>query len=333
MPTQYTRSDNLPLSIAVFLATDHYDHNDDPFTLSTTTIIKTVRQIILGQRAKTDDISVDLMNMMASRVGTAIHSGIELAWSDKEMRDRALLALGYPQHIIDRIKINPKLEDFELFPDLIPVYMEQRWEKRVGKWLITGKIDFCGQGQLEDFKTASSYVVTSHINDAKFSWQGSVYRWIRPDIITEPNLKVQFIITDWSSMQARQDPNYPQQRHLQRIIPLKPVVEVDHMVRNKLAALEEFWDAPEPDIPECTQEDLQYSAPKYKYYRDGNIHAARSTKNFDTMQEAMSYMHGKGAGMGVIKEIRGEATACRFCAAFSLCSQKDMLAANGQLTL
>lgn len=196
MPTQYTRSDDVPLSIAVFLATDHYDHNDDPFTLSTTTIIKTVRQIILGQRAKTDDVTVDLMSMMASRVGTAIHSGIELAWSNKELRDKALKLLGYPDRVIDLVRVNPTALDLQMFPDLIPVYMEQRWEKKVGKWTITGKVDFVGQGQLEDFKTASSYVVTSRVNDDKFMLQGSVYRWIKPDLITEPNLRIQFIITD-----------------------------------------------------------------------------------------------------------------------------------------
>lgn len=330
----YVNTDGVPLSVAVFLATDHYDHNDDPFTISTTTIIKPIRQIILGNRAKTDlETSTDLMSLIASRVGTALHSGIELAWQDKSLRDTALKNLGYPQHIIDRVMINPEAKDFIEKPDLIPVYMEQRWEKKIGKWNVTGKVDFVGQGQLEDFKWASSYVITQHVNDDKFMWQGSIYRWLRPEIITEPNLHIQFFVSDWSSMQAKQDPNYPQQRHLKRVIPLKPVNEVDHMVCSKLADLERYWDSPEDEIPECTVEELQRSDPKFKYYKSGDTTAARSTKNFDSMQDAMSYMHGKEGGKGAIKEVKGQVTACRFCGAFALCSQKDRLVASGDLTL
>jgi hypothetical protein len=333
MPTQYTQTSSIPLSVAVFLATDHYDHNDDPFTLSATTIIKTVRQIILGARAKTDDVQIELMSMMASREGTALHSAIELAWTDKELRDSALKALGYPQRVIDKVKVNPTPEELAADEDIIPVYMEQRWSRQVGKWTITGKVDFVGQGQLEDFKRASSYVVTTHINDDKFKWQGSVYRWLRPDLITEPNLHIQFFISDWSSMMAKQDPTYPQQRHLKRVIPLVPLVETTAMIHNKVADLEKFWDANESDIPECTMDELQLSDPKFKYYKSGDINALRSTKNFDSMEDAMMHMHGKEGGKGAIKEVPGQVTACRFCDAFSLCSQKDRLVKAGLLTL
>ena len=333
MGTQYTQTSGIPLSIAVFLATDHYDHNDDPYTISATTLIKPVRQIILGARAKTDDVMVDLGNMMASRIGTAIHSGIELAWSDPDKRSAALAVLGYPKKIIDRVKVNPTPEWMKNYPDTIPVYMEIRMSKTVGKWTVTGKPDFIGEGYLEDFKTASSFVVTSNINDEKFGWQGSIYRWISPDLITKPDMKIQFIITDWSSMMAKQNPAYPQSRHVQRIIPLKPIAEVDRMVSQKLSDIEKYWDADETDIPECSMDDLQRSEPKYKYYKSGDTTAARSTKNFDTMQEAMAHMHGKEGGKGAIKEVPGQVTACRFCAAFSVCSQKDRLVAAGELTL
>ena len=45
---KYLNNSNVPLSLAVFLATDNYDHESD--TISATTLIKPLRQIILAAR-------------------------------------------------------------------------------------------------------------------------------------------------------------------------------------------------------------------------------------------------------------------------------------------
>jgi hypothetical protein len=92
-------------------------------------------------------------------------------------------------------------------------------------------------------------------------------------------------------------------------------------------------DAPEEEIPQCTDEDLWRSDPVFKYYKNGDITAKRSTKNFDTHQEAVIYMSTENGGKGAIKEVPGQVTACKYCPAFMACTQKDSFIASGDLVL
>jgi hypothetical protein len=80
MISRYANVSEVPLALAVFLATDTYDHDDDPLTISATTLLKPLRQIILPTRIPAGEGLVNLADMMNSRMGTAIHDGIEKAW-------------------------------------------------------------------------------------------------------------------------------------------------------------------------------------------------------------------------------------------------------------
>jgi len=322
---KYANVSSVPLSLAVFLATDHYDH--DEHTLSATSLIKPLRQAILGSRVNTDDVQIDLVNMVASRMGTAIHDGIERAW--RTNYEEAMKSLGYPQKIIDRVIINPRKD--QLTEDSIPIYMEMRSYKKVGKYTISGKFDFIGDGRVEDFKSTSTFTAMNNTNDEKYILQGSIYRWLNPDIITKDDMAIQFIFTDWSKAKAMADPKYPQQRIQQRILPLKSIQETDLFVRNKLALIEKYWDAPEEQIPLCSDEDLWRSEPVFKYYKNPEK-MTRSTKNFDNKQDAM-LRNAEDGGRGIVKECPGQVTACKYCSGFSLCSQKDILINTGDLTL
>lgn len=324
---QYANVSQVPLSLGVFLATDNYDHNDDPNTISATALIRPLRQIILSARVPDSEGIVDLIQTIPSRMGSAIHDAIERAW--KSNHKYALEALGYPMKVIERILINP--EPDQLYDGCIPIYLEQRISKQVGKYTISGKFDFVGEGRVEDFKTTSTYTAINNSNDDKHILQGSIYRWLDPEKITKDEMAIQFIFTDWSKAKAMQDPKYPQQRIQQRIHPLMSVQETQAFVERKLNLIEQYWDAPEEEIPECTNEDLWRSEPVFKYYKN-QASTKRSTKNFDTRQEATIRLIEDG-NVGIIKEVPGQVTACRYCAAFSVCSQKDALIAIGDLVL
>ncbi len=327
----YANVSAVPLSIAVFLAVDNYDHDDA--TISATTLIKPLRQIILSKRANNDDSSVDLIQMIPSRIGSAIHDGIERAWVDNYAS--AMETLGHPQKIIDRIRINPKpeqlLADKAFGNDVIPIYLEQRAQKQVGKYLVSGKFDFVGDGRVEDFKTTSTYTAMNSTNDEKYILQGSIYRWLNPEIVTQDVMAIQFIFTDWSAVRARSESGYPQNRIQQRILHLMTIAETDRYVRNKLNQIDEYWDAPEEAIPLCSDEDLWRSAPVFKYYKNPEK-TTRSTKNFDTKQEAYIRLAEEG-GKGLVLEKPGQVTACKYCPAFAACSQKDALIAQGDLLM
>jgi len=324
---KYSNTTNVPLSLAVFLATDNYDYNSDPHHISATSLIKSVRQIILTARIPQDEVSIELEQMISSRIGTAIHDAIERAWIQNYQT--ALQNLGYPKRIIERIRINP--DPAEVTDDIIPIYLEQRTTKQVGNFLISGKFDFVGDGRVEDFKTTSVYTAINHTNDEKYILQGSIYRWLNPQLITKDEMAIQFIFTDWSAAKARTDPNYPQKRIQQRILKLKSIAETDAYVRRKISLIERYWNAPEEEIPECSDADLWRSEPVFKYFKNP-AKMIRSTKNYATRQEANQRLAEDGF-VGVVVEQPGQVTACKYCSAFPLCTQKDRLIAAGDLVI
>ena len=325
MQQRYTNVSNVPLSMAVFLATDSYDYVDDANYISTTSLIKPLRQLILASRVKQEDTSVDLVNMVPSRMGSAIHDAIERAW--KINYRGAMELLGYPKRVIDRVVINPSKE--ELTDDTVPIYLEQRSFKKVGKWVIGGKFDFVGDGRVEDFKSTSTYTAINKTKDDDYILQGSIYRWLQPDIITRDEMAIQFIFTDWSAAKAKSDPSYPQARIQQRVLKLKSLAETDAFIKRKLRLIEQYWDSPEEEIPYCTDEELWRSEPVFKYYKNP-AKTSRSTKNFDTKQEAYQRLAEDGH-VGMVVEQPGQVTACRYCPGFGLCTQKDQLLAARDL--
>jgi hypothetical protein len=325
--SKYSNATSIPLSLAVFLASDDYDYNPDPNTISVTTLIKPVRQIVLSTRVPQEDIQIDIAALVNSRLGSAIHNGIEGTWLRNYQK--AMADLGIPRRAIQNVKINPKPD--ELTEDTIPVYLEQRTEKKVGKWTVTGKFDFVGEGRVEDFKTTGVFTAMNNTNDEKYILQGSLYRWLNPSIITRDEMAIQWIFTDWSKLKAMTDPKYPQSRTQQKVFPLKSIQEIDAFVHRKLASIEQYMDAPEEDIPPCGDEDLWRSDPVFKYYKNPDK-TSRSTKNFDTIQEARMRFIEDGS-VGLIKEVPGQVTACKYCSAFTACTQKDALIASGDLVL
>jgi hypothetical protein len=81
----------------------------------------------------------------------------------------------------------------------------------------------------------------------------------------------------------------------------------------------------------CNDAELWRAEPVFKYYKNPEK-TQRSTKNFETMQEARIRFIEDGS-IGLIKEVPGQVTACKYCPAFPLCTQKDDLIASGDLVL
>jgi hypothetical protein len=270
------------------------------------------------------------MNMFASRIGTAIHTGIETAWLTNYKK--AMELLGHAKRLIERVRINPTDEELAE-GDIIPVYMEQRLQKQVGKWTVTGKFDFVGQGRLEDFKSTTAWVYKTKINEPKFKKQGSIYRWLDPNKITNSNMLIDYIIKDWSQAKVSAEEGYPPTPIVAVTLPLDRIEDTDKWIKQKLSDIEEYWDKPEEEIPPCADDELDRTEPVFKYYSDATKmnSGGRSTKNFAIKTEA--YMHLNEKGKGAVKEVPGEVMACHRCDCYSICSQKDDLIKAGHLIL
>lgn len=329
MSAIYANVSEVPLALAVFLASDNYDHNPDPDTISATTLLKPLRQIILPSRIAPGDGLRNLADMMANRMGAAIHDGIEKAWVTNHLP--AMQALGLPKRVIDRVSINPP--DSSLTDDMIPVYLEQRLSRKFGKWTVTGKFDFIGEGMVQDFKSTSVWTYKNQVNANKYIEQGSLYRWLDPKKITQDRMQIHYIFTDWKGAMQKSDPSYPPKRFHTQTFDLMGLPETNTFIGNKLKLIDQYWDAPEEEIPLCNDDELWRSEPQFKYYKSGNVNAARSTKNFESRQDAVIYMSTQAGGVGAIKEVPGQVTACKYCPAFQACTQKNDLINSGDLLM
>lgn len=301
---------------------DDYDYINEENYISVTTLMKPLRQIILGMRPNPNSDNPDVLDFVARTLGNAIHNGIELAWKSGYARN--LIKLGYPQSVVDKVVINPDDEAYA-DPDLIPIHIERRGFRKINGYTLGGKFDLVADGILEDNKSTSTYTWVKGTRDDEHRLQGSIYRWIdqaRPvKYITEDWMRVNYIFTDWNKAFARNQENYPQSRVQAKMLGLLSLVETEQFITSKLALISKYKDTPEKLIPECSDEELWKSETVYKYYSDASKTDGRATKNFDNLREANEFKASKGKG--VVITIEGTPKRCEYCSVFELCSQKD----------
>ena len=330
MPLNYTNKNDISLALAVFLMYDKYDYDDRPNSVSTTRLIRPLRQLVLSQQNKELMKTVDISDLVASRMGSAIHDGCEEAWTDTRNVARALELLGVGESARELVHINPEPE--YLFEGIVPVYVEQRAEREIDDMIITGKYDLVLDGTLNDYKSTSVWTYIYDSNAWSYTVQGSIYKWLNPEKITSDYININYIFTDWSATKARQDTKqYPQQRVLTKKYPLWGNTETESWIRNKLAAYTRLADTPQSGLPECTDEELWASEKVYKYYKNPTK-TERATKNFSTMDEALIRKSADG-DVGMIKTVPGEVRACRYCPVVGICTQAETMLANGRLVL
>jgi hypothetical protein len=322
-----TNKFNVPMSLAIWLAYDEYDHSDNPKLISATGLLKPLKSMILSMRAtKTGD--VDVSDLISSSMGTAIHTAIEVAWKSNKLKD-SLASLGYPNKVVNNILINPKPD--ELTEGCIPIYMELRRDKEIDGYIISGKFDFISDGKLEDFKSTGVFNYINQSNKQKYIEQASIYRWIFPDLITQDSFVINYIFTDWSSTKAKQDKNYPQSRLLPQEYVLMSYQDTERFIKQKIKQIEAYKDAPQESIPQCTSEELWERPSVFKYYKNPEK-LDRSTKNFDSYWEA-NQKYTEDGSVGRIIEVKGEVVFCKYCSAREICNQAKQYIQEGRLIL
>lgn len=331
----FTNEENVALSVAVYLATDHYDYVPD--AISATSLMKPLRQQILPGRIPQNSPykATDVLRVVKSRIGTAIHDGVEKAWIGGHYKT-AMKALGYSADLIKRVIVNPN-PDCKLKPNAIPVYLERRSFREIDGIRVSGKFDFVAEGRVEDFKSTSTFTWIHDTNSENYKIQGSIYRWLNEDIITQDVMAIQFLFTDWMPGKAKQDPKYPQHNVETLIIPLMTITETKQYIRGQLAMFAQYKNAAEKDIPFCTDKQLWRKEPMWKYYKNP-AKRLRSTKNFDFTdykdpEGEANARAAKDGNVGVVVRKSGEVVACKYCPAFSECTQKDIYIADGSLIL
>lgn len=325
----YTNYNNIPLELAVWLAAnDGYDLKRTPHVISATSLMKPTKSLILGERVaeSNEEPIIDVADLVASRLGTAVHTAAEVSWLYS--RDVAMRNLGLPQKVIDQVRVNP---DHPGEDPQFDIYLEQRTAKAMGKWIISGKFDFVRNGRVKDIKTTKTYNWIKGSNDEKYRLQGSIYRWLNPEIITDDFIDVLMLFTDWSPLQALVDKEYPKSNLMVRTLPLLSIPETERWIINRLAEIDKYEGAHQDTMPQCTPEELWMDPPKYAYYK--NPKAKKATRVYDTPQEANAHKARDGDPGSKVVERKAEPKFCKFCDGRSICLQAEGYIAEGILKL
>ena len=333
---KYSYSTLIPLQIQIWLATNTYKSSKDPKTLSATAFLKSVKSLILSGRAQDQideavtngDFSAlqalnkpDLLGLMKSRMGTAMHDSVERAWKTNYVN--AFKDLGYSNAYIDRIVVNPE-PDEELPEDAIVVYTEKRLERNISGYTVSGELDFVFNKVIQDLKTTSTYAF-KYADDAKHTMQMSIYKWIFEGngIELSDHAQINYIFNDWSKIARDRDKTgkYPPLATIGVEVILNTSEEVETFLKNKIDLIELHHDSDEEHLPECTPEEVWQRESKWAYYTDPTKITGKAYRVFDTYEEAVKLRNERGNG--IIQERPGQVTFCNFCAGASLCKQKD----------
>ena len=327
MAFEYTNNNNISLPLAVFLMYDDYNYDERNNAISATGLIRPIRQLVLTQQNPTEAKTVEISELVASRMGNAIHKGCEVAWTDLPTVKKAVKALGANDDAADSIRINPPyLKEGET-----AVYVEQRVEKTIGDFIISGQYDLVLDGVLNDFKSTSVWTYIFDSSADSYIKQGSIYKWLSPDKITSDYININYIFTDWSAAKAREKKDYPQFKALTKKYDLWSIEETENWIRNKLDAYKLHLNTSQEGLPECTDEELWATEETFKYYKNPNK-LDRSTKNFKTMDEALIRKSEDG-DVGIIKTVPGTVKHCPYCPVVNICTQAEAMRVSGRLIL
>ena len=311
----YTNETNLPLSLSMFMVHSDYDHINEPNYISATSLLNSIKSIVLSSRVESS--SSDVSGLQASAVGTASHDRLEKAFTNGNHIIN-MQKLGYPQKLIDKVVINPdKVEEGQF-----PIYLEKRSIKPLNGFRIGGKFDLVMEGAVRDLKTTKVFTWMKQDFD-NYVLQGSIYRWLNPDIITENHMHIDFIFTDWKAHEVQSKEGYPPQSALEKRFNLMSMAETEQWIASKVSNIEKYMQAEEVDIPRCTDKELWKAPNRYAYYKKPD--AKRATKVFDTSAEASLRLSQDG-NVGRVETRHSEAKKCNYCNANTVCKQlKEML--------
>ena len=304
---KFTNNHELPDYLERWLKFDDYDYVEG--AISATGLIAPVRAAVL-KKLFFDKIEIDLSDMIARRLGTAIHNS------------------------------------FETIP-MPDITKEQRVLTKVNGQMISGKYDMLKKlddelSRLIDIKTTSVWNAIYGSSLEHWKLQLSIYRYIlqhrgwtlidgefvkRKAQRIDRHAEVCLVFTDWKRSEAKTNPTYPKIRVGSIPMDLFGNKFIENYIIERLNLIEEASKLPLDELPYCTDEELWIKAPKFAVKKEGN---KRASKVCNTLEEAKEEVKKLGDKYE-IEERKSLAGACNYCDARSVCSQCKMLAASGML--
>ena len=270
---------NLPDGFVNAVSTER--HNE-PYSLSATTLLQGVKQIILTDRYW-ETLEDDVSDRIWAIFGSAVHSLLEIEGE----------------------------HDFA----------EQKMAWQVGDITVTGTIDNYDMehGIICDYKTASVNKV--RFNDFnEWHLQGMIYAWLlKKNGFETRRCRFVALLKDHSKTEAVRDSQYPKDPVYIYEFPVTALglFKIGMFIKSKVDEYLRCTALDDDAIPPCSPEERWARPPKFAVMKTG---AKRAVRLFDRQDEAVQLADTKGAGYYV--EFRqGESIRCQsYCLCRRFCS-------------
>ena len=245
---KYINDGNYPDAIFKWLTTDTYDRGDSDYSI--TQLIDSPR-IRLLNKIYDDEIEINASEMMASRLGTEGHNGIERHDGHDEIAEERI-------HVV--------------------------WKDIK----ISGAVDLQADKTLIDNKFCKAYAVI--FGKIEWERQLNGYAWlIRSSSFVEKikRLQIAAFIVDWNKSEAERVADYPDAAVMMIDVPLWSFEEQEEYFQERIrlhsvSELSYMLDNPD-DLPFCTDEERWKRPSKFAVMKGKN---KRAVKLHDTKEEA-----------------------------------------------
>ena len=224
------------------------DKHNEPGTVSATTLIKGIKEILLTDR-HWDEITVDAKDRIWALWGTTTHKLLEKEYEG--------------------------------------TFTEEKFEEMVGSLMVTGRVD-CYDMEHEilfDYKTTSAWKIVFK-NFTDWYMQGMIYAWLLfKKGLKVSKCKFIAMLRDWSETDSIKMADYPDSPFYEYSFDVteKDIEDVEQLIRLKVSQLEKNAETPDDEIEPCSKDERWASSDVYAVMKEGR---KSSVKNFDNQDDA-----------------------------------------------
>lgn len=218
-------NDGLPTMIYAYLSKDLYDHEGAKDTLTATTFLKPVQEVILTRRYW-DKIEVPASERFWSLLGSGVHAVLETVEQEGAEQEERL-------------------------------YAEIEGQK------ISGKFDVIYGNTIHDYKVTSAFTILYGSKKQDWIDQLSIYRFlyfVNKDKLLANEGKIIAILRDWQQKLSEEHPEYPKTPILEVTLPLKSVTETRQWLTECVVAVRMASNLNDHELPHCTPKERWFNA-------------------------------------------------------------------------
>jgi len=225
-----TNRNKLPELIYRFLEQDFYDHEAVSGTISATTLLKPVQEIILTERYS-DRIEIDAIDRIWTIFGSAVHE------------------------VLSRIEGEDIEQEKRLYTDIEGIR-------------VSGKFDIVNMNRIYDYKVTSAWTIVYGSRNEDWKKQLSLYRWIywkERNVLLDDTGYIIAILRDWS--RSNIGGRYPELPIIQLEYKLELVDVIENFVKRKIDEIMRAREMDDTELPRCTDRERWWNDKTGRYMR------------------------------------------------------------------